>query len=188
MTILNSHEVIQEKLLPVELRYLRQLVLHDRFHRFEGTIDDLEPMMEKWLHPPHRWASGAKALYRRIVDCSAQFNEDECNYIRLALHAGHGPHLVLTDVGNPTLCLILDAVSGQMQRGWINGRDKFAGAKPYILSGMQIVCQRINRPLYEDLVGTGAPPEVVYSSSDMQRVRAELAVLPMLPRLAPSPL
>ena len=172
MIIENPHEIIQEKLTLAELRYIRQLFEQTRFHKFEGPVDDLDDEIKKWLRPVQRWSAGSKCLHQRIMKFSNMISNDEGGFIRIALIAGQKPRFILNNLEVATACLVIDAREGVAQQGWMSSEDKFAGKILNVSSGIQIICQKMGRPLYEDWVGMGAPPEVVSSATDGQRERA----------------
>ena len=112
--------------------------------------------------------------------------DDEGQFTRIALIAGQKPRFILNNIEVPTACLVIDAKDGISQQGWMSSEDKFAGNIVKITSGIQIICQKMERPMYIDWFGMGAPPEVVTSITDSQRERAVQFDLAQMPKAPPA--
>jgi hypothetical protein len=189
MVVSNSNEVTQEKISPGELKFLGQVagIEPAPFHRYEGKIEGAEKALTKWLRPPSgRWSVGGKKIFRRIVSFVAEHNADDNGFIRLAVYAGKFPHLKLEGISiPPTVGLVFDIPNQIVRHGWMHGKDKFAGGELDISFGVQVVCQYLPQPVYEDWVGMGAPPEVVTSITDNQSERIKRDELALLSKAAP---
>jgi hypothetical protein len=192
MVISNPHEITQEKLSPGEVKFLKQMAAIDPapFHRYEGGMEGLSGALFSWLRSTEaqRWPAGGRKIYRRIMSFAAEHDMDDGGFIRIAIYAGQSPHLSLAGIAiPPTSGLVFDITNQIVHRGWMHGEDKFAGAELKIPLGVQVVCQHMAHPVYEDWVGMGAPPEVVTSITEKQIQRSVDFDAAQRPKATPSP-